>query len=119
MQRQIVVTVTPFSFGMNVCSAWATLCSFASTSIGYERTTLFLIDLSIRSLAVFSLYSGMSHLNANGNMLNFCQMASISLFTSSSFVLFLVTKEKIFLILPSLTKPEPSGVVTNGSHAYA
>lgn len=31
----LVVTVAPVSFGINVCSAWATLCSFISRRTGY------------------------------------------------------------------------------------
>src|SRR3989337_2617373 len=87
--------------------------------MGYACTTFFFINISKSSLAFFSSQSLTSHLNANGSILKFVQMYSWSLSASSFFVRFLEPNAKMFLILPSRTKPMPFSVVTKGSHAYA
>jgi len=46
-------------------------------------------------------------------------MNSSNLSASSSLVLFLEDRAKMFLILPLRTNPRPFLAVTNGSHAYA
>ena len=66
------------------------------------------------SRASFSSHSFVSHLRANGNMLQFSQMKSSSLSASAFFVFFLEFNAKIFFIFPFLTNPPAFSVVTNG-----